>query len=178
STVCDQTHGGDALASLSIGVGPPGNGSGGCAPCQVGFVNSVSTQSFRYASFVQDNYHVTPKLTLNLGLRYELSLPRTERFNRMNWLDPEAASPLSVPGVFDTLHGVEVFASSNDRYNYDTFHKAIQPRLGFAYQLPHSFVIRGGYGIYFSTPRSGADGTGPWGFQGFNIHPPWLTTLY
>jgi len=49
------------------------------------------------------------------------------------------------------LHGIEVFASSNDRYNYYTFHKAIQPRFGFAYQLPHAFVVRGGYGIYFST---------------------------
>ena len=120
---------------------------------------------------------MTPKLTVNLGLRYELSLPRTERYNRMNWLDPNAVSPLSVPGVFDTLSGIEVFADSHDRYNYDTFHKAIQPRLGFAYQLPHSFVIRGGYGIYFSTPRSGAAGTGPWGYQGFNIQPPWLTSL-
>src|SRR5215470_18236235 len=95
----------------------------------------------------------------------------------MNWLDPNATSPLSVPGVFDTLQGVEVFANSHDRYNYDTFYRAIQPRFGFAYQLPHSFVIRGGYGIYFSTPRSGAAGTGPWGYQGFNIQPPWLTTL-
>jgi hypothetical protein len=38
-------------------------------------------------------------------------------------------------------------------------------------------VIRGGYGIYFSTPRSGASGTGPWGFQGFDVQPPWLTSL-
>src|SRR6266568_7050319 len=177
SSVGDDSTGGDAIASFLTGVGNPENSGGGCTPCQQGFNNFASTQSFRYAFFGQDNYKVTPKLTLNLGLRYELSLPRTERFNRMNWLDPEAVSPLSVPGVFDTLHGVEVFARSNDRYNYDTFHKAIQPRLGFAYQLPHSFVIRGGYGVYFSTPRSGAAGTGPWGYQGFNIQPPWLTTL-
>jgi len=177
SSVTDDSAGGDAIASFLTGVGNPQNSGGGCTPCQQGFNNFVSTQSFRYAVFAQDNYKVTPKLTLNLGLRYELSLPRTERFNRMNWLDPNVVSPLSVPGTFDTLHGVEEFASSDQRYNYDTFYKAIQPRLGFAYQLPHSFVIRGGYGIYFSTPRSGAAGTGPWGYQGFNIQPPWLTTL-
>ena len=177
SSVTDESAGGDALASFLTGVGNPENSGGGCTPCQQGFNNWVSTQSFRFAFFGQDNYKVTPKLTLNLGLRYELSLPRTERYNRMNWLDPNVVSPLSVPGVFDTLQGVEVFANSHDRYNYDTFYGAIQPRFGFAYQLPHSFVIRGGYGIYFSTPRSGAAGTGPWGYQGFNIQPPWLTTL-
>ena len=177
SSVGDDSAGGDALASFLTGAGNPENSGGGCTPCQQGFNNYVSTQSFRFAFFGQDNFKVTPKLTLNLGLRYELSLPRTERFDRMNWLDPNVVSPLSVPGVFDTLHGAEVFSSSKDRYNYDTFYHSFQPRFGFAYQLPRSFVIRGGYGVYFSTPRSGAAGTGPWGYQGFNIQPPWLTTL-
>ncbi len=135
-----------------------------------------STQSFQYAAFVQDNYRVTPKLTLNLGMRYELNTPRTERFNRMNSLDPTALSPLQVAGL-PPLHGIEVFASPSDRYNYATDYKNIQPRFGFAYQWRHTLVLRGGYGIYFSTPRSGASGTGPWGFQGYNIQPPWLTTL-
>ena len=168
--------GGDGLASFLTGVGSPNFSGGGCTPCQQGFDNFVSTESFRYAAFAQDNYRVTPKLTLNLGLRYELNLPRTERFNRMNWLDPNTLSPLQVAGL-PQLHGIEVFASPHDRSNYYTDYKDIQPRFGFAYQLPHKTVLRGGYGIYFSTPRSGASGTGPWGFQGFNIQPPWLTTL-
>jgi hypothetical protein len=160
--------GGDALASFLTGVGSNGNLSG--------FNNSVSTQSFRFAQFAQDNYRVNSKLTLNLGLRYELSLPRTERFNRMNWLDPNALSPLA-NSPLGALHGIVVFAGPNDRHNYYADYKAIQPRFGFAYQLPHTFVVRGGYGIYFSTPRSGASGTGPWGFEGFNIQPSWNTTL-
>jgi len=168
--------GGDGLASFLTGVGSPNQSGGGCTPCQQGFDNFVSTQSFQYAAFVQDDYRVTPKLTLNLGIRYELNTPRTERFNRMNSLDPNALSPLQVAGL-PPLHGIEVFASPNSRYNYDTDYKDIQPRFGFAYQLPRQFVLRGGYGIYFSTPRSGASGTGPWGFQGYNIQPPWLTTL-
>jgi carboxypeptidase family protein/TonB-dependent receptor-like protein len=168
--------GGDGLASFLTGVGSPNQSGGGCTPCQQGFDNFVSTESFRYAAFAQDNFRVSPRLTLNLGLRYELSLPRTERFNRMNWLDPNALSPLQVAGL-PPLHGIEVFASPNDRSNYYTDYKAIQPRFGFAYQLPHALVVRGGYGIYYSTPRSGASGTGPWGFQGYNIQPPWLTTL-
>ena len=92
----DPSSGGDGLASFLMGVGPPSAGGGGCTPCQVGFVNFVSTESFQYATFVQDNYRVTPKLTLNLGLRYELNTPRTERYNRMNSLDPTAVSPLQL----------------------------------------------------------------------------------
>src|SRR4029077_21071813 len=76
-----------------------------------------------------------------------------------------------------SLKGIEVFLNGQRRHNYDTDYKNISPRFGVAYQLPHGFVFRGGYGIYFSTPRSGAAGTGPWGFQGFNIQPPWLSTF-
>jgi len=187
----DNSTGGDDLASFLIGVGPAGdNSGGGCTPCFSGFDESVSTQSFRWATFVQDNFRVTPKLTLNVGLRYELSLPRTERFNKMDWLNPNLVSPVqfastpvpvaplppgaSIPSV---LHGGEEFVgvNGNSRSNYYTDYKNIQPRLGFAYQLPHNAVMRGGYGIFFSTPRSGASGTGPWGFQGFDVQPPWIT---
>jgi hypothetical protein len=188
------TTGGDGLASFLLGVGSFNGGTGGCTPCQQGFNNFVSTQSFQFGEFIQDNYRVTPNLTLNLGLRYELNTPRTERFNRMNWLDPTAASPLQLTpsqlavaqagGVsgsalqaLGSLKGIEVFVSNKDRQNYYADYKDIQPRFGFAYQLPHQSVIRGGYGIFYSTPRSGAAGTGPWGYQGFNIQPPWLTTL-
>ncbi|HWZ98736.1 MAG TPA: TonB-dependent receptor [Candidatus Dormibacteraeota bacterium] len=196
STTADgfPTQGGDGLASFLLGVGSPNQSGGGCTPCQQGFNNFVSTQNFEYGAFIQDNYRVTPKLTLNLGLRYELFLPRTERFNRMNSLDPNAVSPLQLSAAqlaiaqsdgvsgpalqaLGTLRGTEVFVTPQNRSNYDTFYNAVQPRFGLAYQLPHSFVVRGGYGIYFSTPRSGAAGTGPWGYQGFNIQPPWLTTL-
>ena len=193
SSETDQTSsiptGGDSLASFLIGVGSFNGGTGGCTPCQQGFNNFVSTQSFQFGEFIQDNFKVTPKLTLNLGLRYELNTPRTERFNRMNWLDPNAASPLQLTSAqlqglpadqaanLSSLRGIEVFVSPQHRQNYYTDYQDIQPRLGFAYQFLPRTVIRGGYGIFYSTPRSGAAGTGPWGYQGFNIQPPWLTTL-
>jgi hypothetical protein len=189
----DPNSGGDGFAAFLTGVGSFLGGTGGCTPCQQGFNNFVSTQSFQIGSFIQDNFKVTPKLTLNLGLRYELNTPRTERFNRMNWLEPSAASPLQLTAAqlalaqgdgisgsalqaLGSLQGTEVFVGNSDRHNYYYDYKDIQPRFGFAYQLPHNAVIRGGYGIYYSTPRSGAAGTGPWGYQGYNIQPPWLTT--
>jgi hypothetical protein len=177
-----STVGGDDMASFLIGVGNPVVGAG---PGVYEVPNIVSTQNFRVGGFIQDNYRITSKLTLNLGFRYEVSLPRTERFNRMNWLDPNVVSPIDslltpaaraqLGGI--TLKGAEVFASAHNRYNYDVDYKDFQPRFGFAYQLPHTLVLRGGYGIYYSTPRSGAAGTGPWGFQGFLQTTPWLTTL-
>lgn len=174
STDCGSgSNGGDSMASFLMGV--DWNNSGNNV---YEVPNDVATQNWQFATFVQDNFRVTPKLTLNLGLRYELSLPRTERFNRMNWLDPNISYALTAPGLPDfPVKGGEVFASSSHRYNYDTFYKAFQPRFGFAYQMPHGLVVRGGYGIFFSQPRSGAAGTGPWGYQGYDVQTPWISTF-
>ena len=45
-----------------------------------------ATTNYQYGFFGQDNWKVTPKLTLNLGLRYDVTLPRTDRYNRQNCL--------------------------------------------------------------------------------------------
>ncbi len=168
--------GGDGMASFLIGVGKMNSPQPGAGNMPYEVPNDVATQNHQFGSFVQDNIRVNPKLTLNIGVRYELSLPRTERFNRMNWLDPNLVSPLQVPGL-PQLRGGEVFASSSRRYNYDTFYGAIQPRFGFAYEMGHSTVLRGGYGIYYSQPRSGAAGTGPWGYQGFDQQTQWIPSF-
>ena len=49
---------------------------------------NVATQSFYYAFYAQDDWHVSKKLTLNLGVRWDINTPRTERYNRMNYFDP------------------------------------------------------------------------------------------
>jgi hypothetical protein len=134
-----------------------------------------ATEDRQYAGFVQENWKVNPRFTLNLGLRYEVSMPRTDRFNRQNWLDLNAVSPLSVPQL-GTLHGGEVFASSSQRRIVDDDWKDIQPRFGFAWVLDRNTVLRGGYGIYFSQPRSGATGVAPYGSQGFNQYTGAITT--
>lgn len=170
--------GGDGMASFLIGVGRMGSPQPNAGNMPYEVPNNVATQNHQFGTFFQDNFHVSPKLTLNLGVRYEVSLPRTERFNRMNWLDPNLTYSLTAPGLPDLpVKGGEVFASSGNRYNYDTFHKAIQPRFGFAYEAPHQTVLRGGYGIYFSQPRSGAAGTGPWGYQGYDQQTQWIPSL-
>jgi hypothetical protein len=158
--------GGDALASFLTGVGGPGSWG------QYEVPNFVSTESFQYAGFVQDNWKVNKKLTLNIGLRYDVNTPRTERYNRMNEVSLSVASPISAPG-FSNLHGAEVFMNSSNRSNYGTDYKDFGPRFGLAYQLRPGTVIRGGYGIYYSTVRSGAAGTGPSGYAGYDQSTNW-----
>jgi hypothetical protein len=161
-TVC----GGDGMASFMMG-----NFSSGYYEIQF----EPATQNFQYAGFVQDNWKIHPKLTLNLGIRYDVNLPRTERHNRMNWFDPNVASPLVVPGL-GALHGGDVFVTPNERTNWVTDWKDIQPRFGLSYLLTPKTVVRGGYGIYFSQNRSGANGLLSYGSQGFNQYTNMITT--
>ena len=163
------TGGGDSLASFLIGIAGPGSSG------QYEVPNFVSTQSFQVGGFLQDSWKASKKLTVNVGMRYDLDLPRTERYDRMNSLDPSVVSPLQVPGM-GTLHGGEIFMSSSDRSNYNTSYSTFGPRVGIAYRPFEKTVIRTGYGIYYSTVRSGAAGTGPPGFQGFDEVTPWITT--
>ena len=160
--------GGDGMASFMMG-----QLIGGGAYYEIQF--EPASENFQYAGFAQDNWKVTPKLTLNLGLRYDVTLPRTERHNRMNWFDPNVPSPLSVPGL-GTLHGGEMFNSASVRSDWLTDWKDFQPRFGLAYMLGQKTVIRAGYGIYFSQTRSGANGLLSYGSQGFNQYTSAITT--
>lgn len=159
--------GGDAMATFMLGY--PSNG--GYYEIQ----DQNAQENYQFAGYVQDNWRVTNKLTLNFGLRYDVSMPRTERHNRQNWFDPNAASPLTVPGV-GPLKGGEVFASSGQRTVNDTDWKDWQPRFGFADQFSPKWVVRGGFGVYYSQNRSGVTGVSPYSSQGFNQYTNMVTT--
>ncbi len=161
--------GGDGIASYLTGVGGPG------AWGQYDVPYFSSTQSFQYAGFVQDNWKVSRKLTLNIGFREEINLPETERHNRINELDPSVVSPLQVPGM-GTLYGGEVFMSPSNRSNYLANYNDVGPRLGFAYSLRNNLVVRGGYGIYYSVGNNLTSFAGQPGTQGFDQVTPWLTS--
>ena len=159
--------GGDAMATFMMGF----PSDGGTYEIQ----DENATENYQYAGYFQDNWRVNDKFTLNLGLRYDVLLPRTERHNRQNWFDPNVASPLQVPGV-GALKGGEVFASSRQRTVVDTDWKDWQPRFGFAYQFSPKWVVRGGFGVYYSQSRSGANGVAPYSTQGFNQYTNLVTT--
>jgi len=113
------------------------------------------------AFYLQDDFKVTPKLTLNLGVRYDIPIPVTEKYDRLSTLDPSIANPgagnlggaLVVAG---TKYGplIPNGPSLGRRQIADTRYYMWQPRFGFAYQLNRQTVLRGGYGLtYF---RGGA----------------------
>jgi len=152
--------GGDGMASFLIGAQP----NDCCGQYEI--PNSVASQNFEAGGFIQDNWKKSDKLTLNLGLRYEIVMPRTERRNELNWLDPNVESPVTLDGKH--LLGGERFANSKDRYSYAPDYSNFQPRFGFAFRPFRNTVLRGGYGIYFSAWRGAVAGTSGVGQQGFD----------
>jgi hypothetical protein len=181
-----STCGGDSMASFLMGqVTQNSAGNGGGTFYEIQF--RPATSNYQYGFFAQDNWKVNHKLTLNLGLRYDVTLPRTDRYNRQNSFDPNVPSPLN-GGSFSyndpvtnqpvtrQLLGGEVFATPNQRTNYVTDWSDIQPRFGFAYQFAPKMVVRGGYGIYYGQSRSGVTGVVPYGGQGFNQYTNAITT--
>ncbi|HMJ21902.1 MAG TPA: TonB-dependent receptor [Terriglobales bacterium] len=123
-------------------------------------------QTYR-AIYFGDNWHATSKLTLNLGLRYELQGPWSERFDRMTYFNPSVTNS-AVTGCSGTAGSAcpgDLFlvkTGVNDgRNNLPLSKKEFSPRLGFAYGLNQKTVIRGGYGIFF-IPNYVSFGTNPY----------------
>jgi hypothetical protein len=118
----------------------------------------IAGQQIYHGFYADDTYHVTNKLTLNLGMRYDLQGPWSERFNRLSYLDPNAVNWLSNPSATAGLTGVpglpgirgDVFLVPPGGGNAIPLDKTnISPRVGFAYSWDPKTVIRGGYGIFF-----------------------------
>lgn len=155
------------LATFLLGI--PG---GGVAPAP------ALAQTNKYmAVFVQDTWKVTPKLTVNLGLRYDYETPRTDRFNQLSNFDFEATSPLKADGL--TLRGGLVFPGVGGlpRYNANPDRNNIAPRVGVAYKLTPKTVIRAGGGIFYAGLTGVGGGTGAFGVSGYAATTAIVTSL-
>jgi len=108
-----------------------------------------------FAVFAADDWKVNSKLTLNLGLRYDMPIPVTEQANRMSYVDPTLPNSGAGgrPGayVFEGSGTGRLGGSSPQ----SIYKKAFGPRVGLSYSVDPNTVIRAGYGIYFSTQRVG-----------------------
>lgn len=111
-------------------------------------------QTYR-AFYFGDTWHATPKLTVNLGVRYELQGPWSERYNKQTYFNPSAtnSSVTGCSGAAGSACPGDVFLVGNgvngSRNNLPLSYKEVLPRLGFAYALDSKTVLRGGYGIFF-----------------------------
>jgi len=115
------------------------------------------------ALYAQDDWKVSNRLTLNLGLRWDIPTGYTNPNNFMSGLDPNAPNPGA-----DGYKGAMVFlgdcAQCNGKTRWaDIYYGEWAPRIGFAYSVTDKIVVRGGYGVNYAPPL--LDG---WGFGWFN----------
>ena len=112
----------------------------------------IESRTDYYAGFFQDDWKITPKLTVNAGIRWDLDTPRWEARNHQSGFDPHALNPVSgTPGVV-TFAGQD----GHSKYAHDFDTNNFAPRLGFAYRAAHDFLIRGAYGIAYNGEYAGA----------------------
>ena len=147
----DNNSEGNSIASMLLGTGSGGSQS--IAP------TAFYTASY-YAPFLQDDWKVTPKLTLNLGLRYDYQPYYVERHNRVDYsFNTTTANPvmsqlpsttLSTGLNFNLVGGITFAGVNGDpRHLYSTNKLELQPRVGFVYSATNKILVRGGFGEMF-----------------------------
>ncbi len=159
---------GDGFASFLLGLG---------SGTVVHYFKVVSTVSHYFAGYFQDDWRATDKLTLNLGLRYDLFVPRTERHNRATYLDLTVPSPLAATaGIAGLKGGLEYpGVNGNPRNVTDANYKNFAPRLGFAYHPFNALVVRGAFGIFYTNNPNQAASTVA--NTGYRSNSPYLGTI-
>jgi hypothetical protein len=138
---------------------------------------ATSGRFYSYDFWTQDDFRVSPRLTLNLGLRYDIMKPYVEAYDRWSFMNPTLPNPATASGVhFDGIPGAIQFAgygqdSCTCRTPIKTYYGNVGPRVGGAYGLTDRMVLRGSYGIMYSRRaaaggRNGArNGTGLLGYS-------------
>lgn len=134
---------GNAFASFLVGAAD----SAGLRINAAGTVDDFWTYM---AGYFQDDYKIRPKLTLNLGLRYDLPYGTEERYNKLSNFDPTVPNPGA-----GNIPGAQIFAGHGPgTCNCNRFTNLavteFGPRFGLAYQLTSNTVFRGGYGIFYT----------------------------
>jgi hypothetical protein len=143
---------GNPFASLLLGW-PSGGG--------VSYTIASAFQQIYEGFFVQDDWRVTPKLTVNLGLRWEYEAPMSERYNRQNaGFDFNATNPLQSQVTGITLKGGLLFTDSSNRFPFKKDLNNWGPRIGASYKLFNNTVLRGGFGTNYSVTFQTGGNTG------------------
>ena len=117
---------------------------------------------------------LSQRLTLNLGVRWDLQFPMVEGNNNFDWFNPNLASPIASQAQSLNLKGAFVFASGNKRNPYIMNMHDLAPRFGLAYRLTDKLVLRTAYGIFYApNPYDTSGNVG----AGFSQSTPFVSTL-
>jgi hypothetical protein len=128
----------------------PGSGNA-LADILLGYPNTITTGSpsdaqekaRNYYWYIQDDWNVNSKLTINIGVRYEVTSPFWDSRNRLANLILDSGDPLYGQYVLAGDSRVPRALARTDRNNW-------APRVGFAWKAPAGIVVRGGFGIFFA----------------------------
>jgi Carboxypeptidase regulatory-like domain len=171
----DETAGtGNGFASFLLGVG---NGTD-----QVNYQAFQATDKHFLGWYIQDGWKVTPRLTLNLGLRYEIQTAPTERHNAQQYFSFTAENPIGGIVTANDCGGTTpcsafypgevIYNSPSNPWLYSNIYTNLAPRVSVAFQAANRFVLRSGYGIFFVPEYYGQ---GP--NDGYSQTTPWNTSL-
>jgi hypothetical protein len=163
---------GNGLASALLGYGSTGSVSAFARPYE----------SLRYQGYyAQDTWQATKKLTVTLGVRWEIPGVWQERYNRIASFNPSELNPATsgitvngqpVNGALDFVGSTQHPELGARTEHFDLF----APRAGIAFRLNDKTVIRAGGGIYY-VPSNLQFSEAPWGMPLSSIGTPWLPTL-
>ena len=130
---------GSAFASFLLGLPDSANRSNS---------QELRLRNLDYSPYIQDDVKLTPKLTVNLGLRWDIQVPFTENNNLIVFLNPTAPNPAAsnLPGAatqFGTCSGCAGYTRADIHYGH------VGPRVGFAYEVNDKTVVQAGFAIAF-----------------------------
>lgn len=130
---------GSSFASFLLGLPDEANRSNS---------QELELRNIDFSPYIQDDIKLTPKLTINLGVRWDVMVPFTENHNLIVFFDPTIPNPAAdnLPGAV-TQFGNCAGCAGYDRADLHWGH--VGPRFGFAYQIDPKTVVQGGYSIAF-----------------------------
>ena len=150
---------GSGMAELLLGVPDSGTQTTPAA---------TALQWFYGAVYVQDDWQVNAKLTLNVGIRYDIETPYTDRYNRATYFDPTVTN--AATAVYASAIGGLQFVGKDisSRWRFPVDYNNFGPRVGVSYQMDKTTVLRGAYGILYQPILTYGFGASNYGTQGYS----------